>query len=1047
MAQHHESAFETELCEYLAAHGWLYSDNDDHYDRQRALFRDDIFAWLEETQPEELAKKVKPTMSPDAQDKAKDGILDRLAKLLDQGQPVGGALKVLRSGFKDAPASFDMMQKRPEQAVNPTVNAKYVANRLRVMRQVHYSTKHTSSIDLVLFVNGIPVATLELKTDFTQAIADAKKQYKQDRAPAGEPLLGFGTRALVHFAVSNDEVWMTTKLDGPKTRFLPFNRGNDGHAGNAPDPDGSPTTYLWRDVFQRAMWLDIVGKFIHYETTKHKDPATGQSKTSTALIFPRYHQLEAVTQLVADSRARWAGQRYLVQHSAGSGKTRTIAWTAHRLATLHDDDDRKVFDSVIVITDRTVLDDQLQEAVKQIETKTGIVAAINTREASKRGLTSKSALLAETLAAGKLIVVVTLQTFPFILEEIRKNKSLQGRRFAVIADEAHSSQTGEASSKLKEALSEQEAAELADGGEVDVQSVLAATASAKAETPNISFYAFTATPKPKTLELFGTPDPATNLPRPFHLYTMQQAIEEEFILDVLKNYTTYDTAFQLAEQIDHGEMRPIATMDQHGNLVDETAARKGLMRWVQLHPTNIAQKVQIIVEHFEANVKHLLGGQAKAMVVTDSRKAAVKYKKALDAYIAQHSYSDATSLVAFSGEVTFTEFDFEGYPRDDIHAGDKFTESSMNPGVKDLRDAFDTPEYRVMIVANKFQTGFDQPKLCAMYVDKQLAGVAAVQTLSRLNRALPGKTTMVLDFFNKAEDILAAFKPYFEEAAITTTTDPNLLHDLATKLDASGIYSPEEVDAVASSYVQGKGNNALTAAVQPVKQRFIAARNAAIQSEDTSRLEELEQFRSDVSAFVRLYDFLSQIIDFEDTGIEKQAIFFRYLATQIRPEERSETVDLSDVTLEGIKHREGETVQIKLDGDEIVPLPPSFTAAGYRKNRDPRMALMAEIIASLNEQFAGEGLFEHQQESWVEELLLAMKHDDNLVAQAQVNSEDQFLASPTLRDAVTIAVAETHGAHSRMVDLFHARSGVEIKLSALLGRLMYMDLREASRRH
>ncbi|RMB57852.1 type I restriction endonuclease subunit R [Tessaracoccus antarcticus] len=1042
MAQHHESAFEKELCEYLAARGWLYSATDAGYDRQRALFPDDIFAWLEETQPEELANKVKQTKTPGAQNKAKDGVIDRLSKLLDQGQPVGGALKVLRSGFKDAPAAFDMMQKRPEQAVNPNVNAKYTANRLRVMRQVHYSSKNNNSIDLVLFVNGIPVATLELKTDFTQSVADARKQYQRDRLPAGEPLLGFGTRALVHFAVSNDEVWMTTKLEGPKTRFLPFNRGNHGHKGNAPDPEGSPTTYLWRDVLQRDMWLDIVGKFIHYETTKTKDPVTGQQKKTTNLIFPRYHQLEAVTALVADSKAMGAGQRYLVQHSAGSGKTRTIAWTAHRLATLHDVQNQKIFDSVIIITDRTVLDDQLQEAVKEIETKTGIVATINTKEAAKYGLTSKSALLAQTLAAGKLIVVVTLQTFPFILKEIEKSKSLRGKRFAVIADEAHSSQTGQASAELKKALSDQEAADVADGGEIDVESVLAATASAKAETPNISFYAFTATPKSKTLELFGTPDPATGLSRPFHLYTMQQAIEEEFILDVLKNYTTYDTAFQLAQKVDEGQMKPLPTLDQHGNLVDEKAARKGLMNWVQLHPTNIAQKVQIIVEHFEANVKHLLGGQAKAMVVTGSRKAAIKYKKAIDAYIAKHHYSDATSLVAFSGEVTFTDLDFDGYPSDAIHSGDKFTEASMNPGVKDLRNAFDTPEYRVMIVANKFQTGFDQPKLCAMYVDKPLAGVAAVQTLSRLNRAMPGKATMVLDFANKAEDILAAFKPYFEEAEITTTTDPNLLHDLATKLDATGIYSPEEVEAVATSYVQGKGNNALTAAVQPVKQRFIAARNAAREAKDASKLEELEQFRSDVSTFVRLYDFLSQIINFEDTSIEKQAIFSRYLATQIRPEERSETVDLSDVTLEGIKHSQGETVQIKLGDGEVVPLGPSFTAAGSRKPHDPRLALMAAIIASLNEQFAGEGFQDHQQQSWVEELVVAMKHDEDLVAQAVVNNEEQFLASPTLRDAVTIAVSETHGAHSKMVDLFHTRSGVEIKLNALLGRLLYMDLRE-----
>lgn len=1023
-----ESAFERELCEDLEAHGWLYSHDDAGYDRQRALFPEDLFAWLEETQPDELAKKVKPGMSDQAKAKARDQILTRLATLLDKGQPVGGSLQVLRSGFKDTPASFTLMQKRPEQDVNQTVNERYKANRLRVMRQVHYSTKNTKSIDVVLFLNGIPVATMELKTDHKQNIGDAKKQYMTDRDPAGEPLLGFGTRALVHFAVSNDEVWMTTKLSKEKTYFLPFNRGNDGHAGNGPNEDGgSATTYLWRDVLQRDQWLDIIGKFIHFETTKSTDEKTGQVTTDHVLIFPRFHQLDAVTKLVADARENGPGQRYLIQHSAGSGKTRSIAWTAHRLATLHDAKNQKVFDTVIVVTDRNVLDAQLQEAIKQIESKSGIVATISTAEAAKKSFSSKSAYLTQTLSSGKLIIVVTIQTFPFVLEAIQENKALAGRKFAVIADEAHSSQTGETASKLKQVLSDQEARDLADGGEVDVEAILAAEAKAKADTHNITFLAFTATPKAKTMEMFGTPG-YDGLPHPFHTYTMAQAIEEKFILDVLLNYTTYDTAFELAKKVEGGQMRPVQRIEADGELVDESAATKGLMRWVKLHPTNIAQKVQVIIEHFESNVKQLLGGRAKAMVVTDSRKAAVRYKVAMDAYIAKMGYTDYTSLVAFSGEV------------DDPETGPgPFTEHSMNPGVKDLRNAFNTDEYRVMIVANKFQTGFDQPLLCAMYVDRQLSGVTAVQTLSRLNRFVPGKKTMILDFVNNEGEILAAFKPYYEEARIVATTDPNLIHDLQTKLDTLGRYTPEELESVVEAFVLNKGNSALAGAIQPVKQRFISAYNTAVAKEDKGSIDELDTFRKDVGTYVRLYDFLSQIIDFGDTDVEKHAVFFRLLVPHLRVSGGSERVDLSDVELVHIKQKETGKHTLNLAEGDVVPLKPT-TGAGSKASRDPRMVLLNELIDRLNSQFAGEDFRDDQVSSWTNALVDAMKIDEDLREQAEVNSEEQFLASPTLKDVLLLAVAETHGAHSRMTELFNEKGAVEKAMIELLGKLLYLDL-------
>ncbi len=1041
-SQHQEKFFEDELCAHLAAHGWLYSPTDAGYDKQRALFPADLFAYLEETQPEELAKLVKPTMAADAQARALDGIAARVAERMDADQSLGGgSLRVLRNGVKHQTADFFLMRKRPEMTVNETVNAQYAANRLRVMRQVHYSTKHAArSIDLVFFINGIPVATAELKTDFTQSIADAKKQYRMDRPPAGEPLLGFGTRALVHFAVSNDEVWMTTKLAGADTFFLPFNRGDNGHAGNrADEAGGSPTTYLWRDVLQRDQWLDIVGKFIHWETTKRRDPDTGRIAIDNKLIFPRFHQLDAVTQIVADARAKGPGQRYLIQHSAGSGKTRSIAWSAHRLATLHDDQNRKVFDSVIVVTDRTVLDDQLQEAVKQIESKDGVVATISTREASKRSFGSKSGYLASVLESGKLIIVVTLQTFPFVLAAIKQNKSLHGRSFAVIADEAHSSQTGAAASKLKEVLSAEELTALDDGGEVDIESVLAAEARAKADTHNITFLAFTATPKPKTIELFGTPDednldPKTGkpIPRPFHTYTMAQAIEENFILDVLANYTSYSTAWQLAKNVTAGGMTVMAT-DEQGHTVEKDVAKKGLMRWVRLHPTNISQKVAIIVEHYEANVKHLLGGQAKAMVVTDSRMAAVRYKKAIDAYISKQGYTDATALVAFSGEVTFTEQDLVSEDAGVISADDKFTEASMNPGAGDLRTALDTPEYRVMIVANKFQTGFDQPKLCAMYVDKKLSGVATVQTLSRLNRYVPGKTTLVLDFVNKPEDVLADFQQFYEDARLTGTTNQNLIHDLGGKLDMHGIYELDELETVAEAFVKGKGNNALAGALQPVKQRWVAAWRAA---NDQHARDELVRFRKDVGSYVRLYDFMSQVLNFESTDVEKHAIFYRLLLPRLTSDPTDSGVDLSEVELLAIKQRFNQTEDLELKRGASKAFKPT-TGVGTGTSKNPNQVLLDQVVAEINELFAGEDFDPTHVRTWVQSLVAAMRSNDTIRVQKKVNTLEQFLASPTLRDALMIAIAETRDVFSKLGEGVAQRTGIDHEVIRHIGTIIY----------
>ncbi|MEO5811076.1 MAG: DEAD/DEAH box helicase family protein, partial [Rhodanobacter sp.] len=778
---------------------------------------------------------------------AGERIAERVRKNLDER----GTLEVLRRGVEmlGLKEPLALVQFKPALAINPTIQQRYAANRLRVVRQVRHSPNHPNdALDLVLFVNGIAVATAELKSDFTQSVNDAVDQYRFDRHPhpkAGlaEPILGFPGGALVHFAVSQAEVMMTTRLAGPATRFLPFNRGNHGAAGNVPNPDGFATAYLWEQVWARDSWLEILGR---YMIGKRDD-----KKNLTGVIFPRYHQLDATRKVVADVLAQGPGQRYLIQHSAGSGKTNSIAWTAHFLADLHDAANKKLFDSVLVVSDRNVLDAQLQEAIFDFERTTGVVETITNEHGSK------SAQLGQALKAGKKIIVCTIQTFPFALEAVQELAATEGKCFAVIADEAHSSQTGEAAAKLKQLLSAEERAELEDGGEIDTEMLLAAGMTARAGgNKGLTYVAFTATPKQKTLELFGRVA-ADGLPQPFHVYSMRQAIEEGFILDVLKNYTPYKLAFRLAH---NGK-------EYDESQVERSAAMKGIMQWVRLHPYNIAQKVQTVVEHYRENVQSLLGGKAKAMVIVSSRKEAVRWQKAMRGYIQRQNYALGV-LVAFSGEVN----DPESFP-----APVSETSTDLNPALKgrSIRDAFDQPDYQLLLVANKFQTGFDQPLLCGMYVDKMLGGIQAVQTLSRLNRAYPGKdTTYILDFVNDAAEILKAFKTYYDTAELEAVTDPNLVFDLRAKLDASGHYDDFEVNRVAEVETDPRGTQAqLSAAIAPVAQRLLTRYKTAQQARATAladgddkaaeagkdALDALVLFKNDMGAYVRLYAFLSQV--------------------------------------------------------------------------------------------------------------------------------------------------------------------------------------------
>jgi type I restriction enzyme R subunit len=1005
--QHNEIEFEKEFAEYLAAHGWLYSPNDTGYDRERALFPQDVLGWLGDTQPEQLNKVITSGSNDLAKQHAQ--LLDRIVKVLDTPlENGGGTLNLLRKGFSHLAAKFQLCVFKPESTLNEKRNADYAAVRVRVMRQVHFSTSDQRSVDLVLFVNGLPVATAELKTDFTQTIFDAITQYKTSRLPKDpgsglvQPLFVSGARALVHFAVSNDEVWMTTALAGDKTNFLPFNRGaEDGGAGNPLNPTGSKSAYLWERILQRDAWLNILGRLMYIKHESTTDPISGKTSRSSSLRFPRFHQWEAVTELTAAITAEGVGKRYLIQHSAGSGKTDSIAWTAHRMARLQVDN-QKVFDSVIVVTDRNVLDAQLQDAIKQIDNDQGIVVAIDRDEAAKAG-GSKSGLLANALTDGKLIIVVTIQTFPFAMGEIRKNKGLKGKTFAVVADEAHSSQSGQIAGKLKSVLTAEELKDVEEGGDIDIEAVLAAEAIERADSANVSYFAFTATPKAKTMELFGRKAAADDKPVPFHVYTMKQAIEEGYILDILAGYHSYKLAFQIgqnaARQTD----------------VDQAQATKEVMRWVKLNPQTIAQKAAIIVEHFRENVADLLEGHGKAMVVTDSRKAAVRYKLAIDDFIAKKGYGYGT-LVAFSGTVQ----DAESGPGD-------FTESTMNPGVRDLRTAFRGDQYRVMIVANKFQTGFDQPLLCAMYVDRILSGVTAVQTLSRLNRTYrtpfgiqkTAAMTQVVDFVNEPEEIRKAFEPYFTDAFLETETDPNLVHDLAAKLDTAAIYTQAEIDQCAEAFVKGKGNNALVAAIDPGKKRFAERYQAALIENsgegDKVALAELDMFRKDVGSFVRLYDFMSQIIDYGDPALEKKQIYLRNLDRVIQPDNYTAPIDLSDVVLKLVKQIDRGKIDISLGVRVGLS---GITAAGSGEKRDPKMVAFQQVLDRLNDLFGSEDFTESQKVSFLEALLRTLLDDAALVQQAKVNSAKQFVESPDFDDAVTGAVVDNQGAHEKMSDYF-----------------------------
>ncbi len=1048
-----ENTFETALVQSLVEQGGYTEGNAPDYSPALGMFKYEVIRFLQESQPKRW-EKISAIHGADADNR----VIQRLYKEMD----LRGSLDVLRNGFVDYGVRFQMAYFQPASSLNPDAVDLYNKNSLKVYRQIYYSTKNKNSVDIVLALNGIPLATMELKNQFTgQNTGNALKQYGTTRDNR-ESLFAFKKRCLVHFAVDQDEVFMCTKLEGSKTYWLPFNKGSNNGKGNPQNPDGYRTSYLWENILQKDSWMEIIQRFVHLQTDEIKvdlptpnGQAGGKTFKKEKLIFPRYHQLDAVREISRKVLEVGVGKNYLVQHSAGSGKSNSIAWLAYRLSSLHNTQDERIFDSVIVVTDRKVLDQQLQNTIYQFEHKSGVVQKID----------KDSTQLASALGYGTNIIITTLQKFPFVVDKVGE---LPDRKYAVIIDEAHSSQGGEASKKMKEVLASKSLEDAAKDdleedytGDDFVREQIERSAAARGQQDNISFFAFTATPKYKTLQVFGDKDlPAPRpqagqfciyvlkcsnnsfyigqsqdfprrlsehergevswtskylpvelihwevfntredavdrekklktgfgrewlkrefekqtlakwarqagsegKPKPFHLYSMRQAIEEGFILDVLQNYTTYELYFKLTKAI------------QEDPQLNKKKAAKAIGKFVSLHPHNLSQKTEIIIEHFRDVVSKKIGGKAKAMLACGSRLHAKRYFEEFESYIKEKGYDNEIKiLVAFSGKVI----------DDDVPQGVSEPEIT-GYSEKELPSTFEKDEYKILIVADKYQTGFDQPLLHTMYVDKKLSGVKAVQTLSRLNRTCPGKEdTFVLDFANDRQTILDSFQPYYEITSVTEETDINHLYDLKARLDQFQVYWEQEIEAFANVYFDPK-----TKLNNPKQQKHLYAftdpavdRYRAITEE-----EKQDEFKKGLRSWTNLYAFLSQIMPFIDAEFEKFYAYAKLLQTRLPKRELSESLHLDDeVALEYYRLQKIKEGSIELQKGEEGELS-GTSEAGLKRAKDEE-ALLSEIINVLNDRFGTE--FEEADKLFFDQIEAELMEDETLQTQARVNKIDTF---------------------------------------------------------
>lgn len=944
-----EIAFESVIEADLLASGYVSLKSKD-FDKKLAIFPSVALDFIRNSQPKEW-QKLENLLGSNINKQ----ILSDLCKWMD----TYGSLATLRHGFKCYGRTIQVAFFKPAHGLNAEIKKQYAANQVGITRQLNYSEKNNNSIDITLSINGIPIITLELKNPMSgQTVEDAITQYRKDRDPR-EPIFEFKRRTLVHFAVDTENVSMTTRLAGSATQFLPFNKGLNGGAGNPIDLQGRNyrTAYLWEEVLEHDSLMDLLARFLHVEI-KHVRNDEGQRSKREEMIFPRYHQLEAIRKLVEAAKTDGVGHNYLIEHSAGSGKSNTIGWLTHRLSSLHDDKDQRIFDSVIVVTDRTVLDQQLQDTIYQFEHRQGVVQKID----------EDSRQLAEALDSAVPIIITTLQKFPFVTKHLQKMAKERGepgggvlptRRCAVIIDEAHSSQAGETTTKLKGVLGGEELVKKAqeqakEEGEENIEKLFRQMAE-RSQQANLSLFAFTATPKYKTMEIFN---------ETFHLYTMRQAIEEGFIMDVLKNYTTYKTYYKLLRK------------SEKDLNVERRKAAKSLARFVRLHPHNLIQKAEVMLEHFYSVTRHKMGGRAKAMVVASSRLEAVRYKQNFDRNIIIKDYPIKT-LVAFSGVV-----------EDDVVPGKTYTEEAMNKGIKEkeLLEAFATPLYQVLLVAEKYQTGFDQPLLHTMYVDRKLGGLQAVQTLSRINRTHPLKEdTFVLDFVNERKEIQEAFAQYYQGAEMGEEVEPSKMYQIKAELDQANIYLKEEVQRFAAIYYKptqrqtALDHRSMNATLDPAVDRF---RNWQKTDEGASDL-----WRSKISAFRNLYVFLSQIIPYQDSDLEKLYTFLRYLVAKLPRRKSQQAYQFNEeVQLQYYRLQKISEGSISLIDHKGHPLdgPTSLGSGIVREDS----ITFSRLIDQVNERFGTN--FNEADQLFFDQIVETAIEKEDLQKAAKVNPQDKF---------------------------------------------------------
>ena len=1016
---HTEYDFENEIEHNLLTEGNYTQGNPKSYDKSTALFPDDVAEFIQKTQPK-LWERLQMLF--------KDNARVELLRALNQELNIKGSLKVFREGFRIANRTAKMAFFAPNSGLNDTTRQQYEQNIIKVTRQV--ITEDNERIDLVISVNGIPFATIEPKNQMSATgwtVQDAIAQYRKERNPKGK-LFEFKKRTLVHFAVDTDEVYMTTELKGEDTKFLPFNRGfNDGR-GNPPVNDDVRTAYLWREILPKDSLMELIGRFLHLSREERKIRTNSGFRyiTTESMIFPRFHQLDAVRKLVSHAKINGAGKNYLIQHSAGSGKSNTIAWLAHHLSSLHNANNEKIFHSVIIVTDRVVLDRQLQETVAQFEQTDGVVKKID----------KDTHQLTAAIASNIPIIITTIQKFPYVMHSIQ-TKAKQGeqvvldttgKRFAVIVDEAHSSQSGETASELRQVLNKDGiesaiAAEFMDldeenlsPEEMEIQKNVLREQFERKRQDNLSFFAFTATPKWKTLALFDEPNEIGQTP--FHSYTMKQAIEEGFILDVLANYTTYKYYFRLLNMADQKDLE-----------LPKNKAKKALMRFVNLHPSVISQKVEIIIEHFQTATRHKIGGYAKAMVVTGSREHAVRYKMAFDEYIAEKGYQDIKSLVAFSGKVILPE-----------QSEKEYTEPAMNGGIKEteLPEQFDSDNYQVLLVADKYQTGFDQPLLHTMFVDKTLSGVQAVQTLSRLNRTAAGKEdTFVLDFVNKPEDIYEAFKPYYERTDLGNIPDEEKLGSLGNTLDEWQIYSQSDIDEFADVWFSNRTtptngeHKKLNAIIDKAVDRYLDLSGSLEHKEEQQKL-----FKSQLQSYLNLYLFVSQILPYADSIHEKRYVYLKSLMMKLPKGSQAEKLDLSKMTiLQYYRLQQISQGSIHLGNGEASPLKGSTdVGTGQVSLTDELDKLIQELNDSFTTEFTlADLLFFESIEKFAQE-------NPDIVNAANNNPLSSFMDYfNTKLDDLLINLFEKFG---ESVSKILNNPQVKARVSRRLAKVIYQSIRK-----